>query len=948
VGHDELIPATLEISAPGREREARLLHDALAGLRRGRGGAIVIEGEAGIGKTHLVRELVAAAGSAELGVLEGRADEFDLDRPLAALADAVLRQPVGDADDRLADLLTAGATPFVLVDAVVASLEQRVACRPVLFVVEDVHWADAVTARAIGAVHRRLAGAPLLLVVTARPFPQPEPVAELIDALAVGEAHRLRISPLTEEAVTALAAGQLDGRPGEQLMARLRTAGGNPLLVLELLRSLRHEGLVDAGDGRLDVGPDSPTESVPAVLAPLLRQRLAGLPETTREAIRMAAVLGPTFSVPDLAAVMRLDTVELIRDLTHAMAAGVFRANDRQLSFGHELVRDAIYLEIPEAFRAELHRAAAQALMSAGRPIVHAAQQLVHSAEPGDIGSIRLLRRAAAEVSARAPGHAVGLLERALELTERARPDGPSSSPTELAAEAAAARAALAVPLAWVGRVDDAIEMGRTALAGPLSPDDELAARLGLIRALVMDGRFGEAVAESRDVVDSTRLPDADRAGLLAELSLARLLTGDLDGARRDAASACRLAETAGSAAALSAGLCTLAWQANFLGSFDEAMAQARQAVHVALQGGPDAVSRHPHFFLGIIAHDADRFEESQQALETGRRLGEQIGTLWNLPLYHWLAALIDYDQGEWDDVIAELEAGVNASNEIGSRAGLLWSSAFHSILCVQRDDLDAAEAAFARARAEVDRLGPQYGYEWTLLAEAYLAESKGDVETAHRLLTEAWEIDATLGLVSELRALAPTVCRVALEAGDRPRAREVADWMVAKVGGSSLASLRAAALRCRGLVDNDPDVLLEAVHQYRAAIRSVELAQALEDAAVVLIDAGRNEEAQPLYDEAQAMYERMGALRHARRAAARVRSRGVHRGVRGPRRRPLTGSRSLTATEARVLELVRAGHTNSEIAQRLFISRRTVETHVSHVLGKLGAANRRELTDAQ
>jgi DNA-binding CsgD family transcriptional regulator len=112
----------------------------------------------------------------------------------------------------------------------------------------------------------------------------------------------------------------------------------------------------------------------------------------------------------------------------------------------------------------------------------------------------------------------------------------------------------------------------------------------------------------------------------------------------------------------------------------------------------------------------------------------------------------------------------------------------------------------------------------------------------------------------------------------------------------------------------------------------------------VALIGAGRHEEARPLYDEAQAMYERMGAVRHSRRAAARVRALGVHRGVKGPRRRPRTGARSLTATEARVFELVRAGRTNGEIAQRLFISRRTVETHVSHVLGKLGVANRREL----
>jgi DNA-binding CsgD family transcriptional regulator len=146
--------------------------------------------------------------------------------------------------------------------------------------------------------------------------------------------------------------------------------------------------------------------------------------------------------------------------------------------------------------------------------------------------------------------------------------------------------------------------------------------------------------------------------------------------------------------------------------------------------------------------------------------------------------------------------------------------------------------------------------------------------------------------------------------------------------------------------VAGDPDLVAAAVDAYHRARHPLDEGLAAEDAAVLFITAGREIEGRRSFDRCQAVFEGLGAPRHARRAAARVRALGVRTGVRGTRRRPAAGAASLTDTERRVLELVRQRLTNGEIAARLFVSRRTVETHVSHVLAKLGATSRRELID--
>jgi DNA-binding CsgD family transcriptional regulator len=200
---------------------------------------------------------------------------------------------------------------------------------------------------------------------------------------------------------------------------------------------------------------------------------------------------------------------------------------------------------------------------------------------------------------------------------------------------------------------------------------------------------------------------------------------------------------------------------------------------------------------------------------------------------------------------------------------------------------------------------------------------------------------------MSQAAAVAPDLVSLACTAGHQERALAVIAALDELALRYPSPRLEGSLLRCRGLLAEDPGLLLEAVTAYRRSPQPVMLAGALEDAAVALGRAGRLPEARPLIDEALTIYERVGARRDTRRVLGILRDLGVRLGRRGPRQRPKDGWNSLSETEREVVRLVVEGLTNAKIAERLFISRRTVETHLSHVFAKLGVSSRRELAEA-
>jgi DNA-binding CsgD family transcriptional regulator len=188
-----------------------------------------------------------------------------------------------------------------------------------------------------------------------------------------------------------------------------------------------------------------------------------------------------------------------------------------------------------------------------------------------------------------------------------------------------------------------------------------------------------------------------------------------------------------------------------------------------------------------------------------------------------------------------------------------------------------------------------------------------------------------------------PDLVRLALTAGDRPMARAAAQACQAEAAAERHpARATVASLRCHGLLESDPGPLGEAVAHYRALGPAVELPAALEDLAVVLAERGREDDARIALTEAVGRYEGLQARWNVRRAESRLRPHGVRRGGRGQRvQRAVFGWGALTPTEVKIAVMVASGDSTSDIARGLSLSRRTVQTYISHILAKLGAKGR-------
>jgi DNA-binding CsgD family transcriptional regulator len=188
-----------------------------------------------------------------------------------------------------------------------------------------------------------------------------------------------------------------------------------------------------------------------------------------------------------------------------------------------------------------------------------------------------------------------------------------------------------------------------------------------------------------------------------------------------------------------------------------------------------------------------------------------------------------------------------------------------------------------------------------------------------------------------------PDLVRLALAAGDRPMAQAAARACQAEAAAETHpARATAASLRCRGLLESDPDSLSEAVAHYRALGPATELPAALEDLAVALAERGREEDARTALNEAVSRYEGLQARWDIERAEGRLRPHGVRRGGRGQRTpRAAFGWAALTPTEVKIAVMVARGGSTSDIARGMSLSRRTVQTYISHILAKLGAKGR-------
>ncbi len=265
------------------------------------------------------------------------------------------------------------------------------------------------------------------------------------------------------------------------------------------------------------------------------------------------------------------------------------------------------------------------------------------------------------------------------------------------------------------------------------------------------------------------------------------------------------------------------------------------------------------------------------------------------------------------------------------------------SLIGLHRGDVRGAHEA-ATAAAELAGTGHRFRAQWATWARALLLEAEGKIADALATLAGGWDQCARLGLRLEFRLLGADLVRLALASGERELAREAAAAVAALAAENENSSLTGAALRCRGLAEEDPEVLLAAVRAYERGPRPLELALACEDAGTAFARQRNVDRGRPLLDQAITIYARLDAARDLARAEATLRAAGIRRGSRGARKRPRVGWQSLTPTERTVAGLVAEGLSNPQIGERLYVSYRTVQTHLAHVFAKLDISSRAQL----
>jgi DNA-binding CsgD family transcriptional regulator/tetratricopeptide (TPR) repeat protein len=797
-------------------------------------------------------------------------------------------------------------------ESIVALVEELATESPLVLAVDDLQWADDATIGVLASIGRLAGQLPLVLVGAARPTATGEPCDRLLRAWESVGATTESLEPLSPRDVAALARDIIGGPTTPRLAAEMESAGGNPFLVIELARALA------AGE------PRRATTLRRAVL-----DGFATLNPRTLEAMRMAAVLGATFTLSELAAALVSSPVSLHAAISEALLAGLIAERDDRLAFRHDLLRESIYDDLPSPIRDALHAQAARGLAADGAAPEVVAHHVVLAGSGRGAGARLWLEETASNAAGRDPAVAAELLDRAIELT-----------PEPLERSRLLARQLPLLTLA--GRFDDAETCARAGLAlGPRAAD-EAVLRSGLGEVLLLQGKMPDAIGPLEAAAALPAQPESRRVWLLAELASAQLWAMDMDGAERTAFEAEEAGRRVGDDGVVSMGLSVRSRIATVRGDVPGGVALAQAAV-AAAGTDPAALRMGPYLYLGFALLHADQPAAADAAFRRGRELSEELGASWMLRNYAQAAVTAGFFDGRWDDAVTEGEVALALNDEYGAANGVVQTLTLLGLIRFHRGDLDGAREMVAAVHAELARPGSvAAGAAYLLWLEALLAEHDGDVESAAQImLLLAGEAEIAPLVIAWVGPDAARLAQLTGRTAEAARIAEVAE-QVASIARTRIA--RAGALRCAGVAKGDPDLLLAAVDLLRDGPRPLDLASSCEEAATLLADCGRRADAIALLTEGASVYDSLDAGLGRRRVQATLRRLGARVGARGPRGRPAHGWASLTPTERQVVELVTEGLTNAEIGRRLFIARRTVETHLSHVFAKLGVATRTAL----
>jgi DNA-binding CsgD family transcriptional regulator len=927
--------AATPIALVGREAETARLHALARQAATGRGTAVILDGEPGIGKTALLDLVAEECVRLRMRVVRGAAEDLEQRLPFAAVGNCLglwAADPPAPGVARVAGLLrgedvlgrsaAAANHEFAVTEAILELVDRWCATGPVALILDDVQWSDPSSNVVLHRLGQGIDQQRLLLLLALRSTARSEPAASLLRSLSSRGAQHLMLEPVPKPAVASLVERSLAAEPGPHLLGLLGAAGGNPMYVTELVAAMSREAAIQISDGTAEVTDqvwESPAGWLPKSLVDVILQRLESLPRTARETLEMAAVLGTTVDVAELSTVLDMSVMALTDVVVAAIDAGLLTDTGQQLTFRHDLIREALAGHLPGPVRTALHLRAGEVLAAEGAAAERVAGHLMAGTSL-DRRTLDWLDGTADQLIVRAPEQAVGLLRRALSTVDDER--------------AHKLRFHLARALLWAGDPAGAEQVARAALTAGPDPDRVSTLYWLLLQSRYRQGHLTDAVDAVDEALASPHLTPAEAGRFRGFSALCLFYLARLDDGERAAEAAIAAGSRTGDVRATGLGYLALSGMRFMQSDMAQALALNDRALTAFEHGIQPDLQVDPHTMQGYCLFELDRFPEADQALATAVRHNQQTGGVY-LTLAHSIRAQLRLLDGRWDDALAEIETGLDSPDPLGQAEGL---RGWRSLIAVHRGgptpDLEAGPDP---AESET---ATKYGWI-TSWAWALARAAREGPQPALDLLYPRWENQGPLEPRRIIHPICADLARLAADVGDRDRARHLAATTAELAARQATASLTGTARLCRGLADGDPDVLLAAATSFRRAGWLLHEAYAQEDAAAVLARARRDADARTALGAALRIYRDLDASWDIGRADARLRRVGIRRGVRGPRKRPKYGWEALTATETKVAMLVAEGRSNPDIAISMFLSRRTVQSHVSSILAKLGLHSR-------
>ena len=949
----------------GRADELDALEQVLDELNRGPHGAIELVGELGIGKTRLLAELAVRAELRGHLVLSGSASELERELPFSVFVDALDEYVEGlepnllstlddDVQAELAHVLpslSALATGRAVAlqheryrshRAVRALLECLAQTRPLVLVLDDFHWADPGSVELLGALLRR-PPAGVLTAVALRPRQTPERLAAALErAYRAAALTRLELGALTPDEARELLGERVDAAGAAVLY---QESGGNPFYLEQLARSPERRGGAASAPEITLTGLE-----VPPAVAAALSEELALLSAGGRLLLEGAAVAGDPFEPELAAAAAATSEAAAMHGVDELLELDLIRSTDvpRRFRFRHPLVRRAVYENTAGGWRLRAHERCAEVLAAQGVAAAARAHHVERSARQGDVAAVAVLRDAGEAAARLAPESAARWFGAALRLL-------PETARAQDRVELLLARAGA---LAAAGHFTNSHEALQEAIAiVPEQPSmlytTVATACAGLERQL---GRYEQAHAR---LVRALRvLPEpasVESVELLIELTLNEFYRSRYEAMHQWAERAVGEAKMVGDAALMAAALAMPALANAMTGQNEIARSRRAEAAALVDELSDDELSLRPDAAAWLAAAELYLDLYAEADAHASRALGLARATGRGDPLFRLYAILprIWHVRAKLAEAAELLDGAIEAGRLLGSPPALAGNLFNRSVIAVAVGDLDIALAT-AEEGVELTRdLDEGFVPAWAAVRLASVLLETGQPTRAVELLVgRAGGEELTLipgaWRVYCLELL--TRCWLALDrCSEAERAAGLAEIMAADRRlplATAWADRAAAAV---ALHAGDTALAIEralasadAAHEVGAPIESA-LSRTLVGRA--LAQAGRKDRAVAELQRAAEAFDACGAMRY-RDSAERELGKLGHRPHRRTRAGKTEGTStdSLTERELQVARLVVDRKTNPEIAAELFLSQKTVETHLRNIFRKIDVSTRVEL----